>query len=192
MLGRGTSSSNSELLIPRRGPEVEFWLGARDGADPATDNDWNLLPFMALSDGAHTCVQLFCLPSPPQLTGRQSYGRFLLFYTATQSHGNANCNIFVWHFVYQANLLQQAEEQVSRCYEVDGPKGCGGRDSRTTAVRTFTREAVGRDYRMVCTRVGPISLTMKEVVILTGCQGFHGHRYPEGSDRFVKHPNYCC
>lgn len=37
-----------------RGPEIEFWLGADEGTDPAADNEWSLLPFMALSDGAHT------------------------------------------------------------------------------------------------------------------------------------------
>lgn len=36
-----------------RGPEVERWFGAPEGTDPAVDNDWSLLPFMALSDGAH-------------------------------------------------------------------------------------------------------------------------------------------
>lgn len=36
-----------------RGPEVEKWFGADEGQDPAVDYDWTLLPFMALSDGAH-------------------------------------------------------------------------------------------------------------------------------------------
>ncbi len=36
-----------------RGPEVETWFGADEGADPAADFGWSLLPFMALSDGAH-------------------------------------------------------------------------------------------------------------------------------------------
>lgn len=36
-----------------RGPEVERWFGAAEGRDPAVDYDWSLLPFMALSDGAH-------------------------------------------------------------------------------------------------------------------------------------------
>lgn len=36
-----------------KGPEVEAWFGAEDGADPAVDYGWTLLPFMALSDGAH-------------------------------------------------------------------------------------------------------------------------------------------
>jgi hypothetical protein len=36
-----------------RGPEVENWFGADAGSDPAADYGWSLLPFMALSDGAH-------------------------------------------------------------------------------------------------------------------------------------------
>jgi Transport protein Avl9 len=41
------------MLIPFRGPEIEFWLGTEEGVDPAAENDWSLLPFMALSDGVH-------------------------------------------------------------------------------------------------------------------------------------------
>lgn len=36
-----------------RGPEVEAWFGADEGSDPAAEYGWTLLPFMALSDGAH-------------------------------------------------------------------------------------------------------------------------------------------
>ncbi|TVY68965.1 Late secretory pathway protein AVL9 [Lachnellula suecica] len=42
-----------------RGPEVESWYGVEEGVDPALDNDWPLLPFMALSDGAHTSSEDF-------------------------------------------------------------------------------------------------------------------------------------
>ncbi|KAI1007461.1 Late secretory pathway protein [Podosphaera aphanis] len=42
-----------------RGPEVESWFGAAEGSDPAIENDWPLLPFMALSDGAHASIQEF-------------------------------------------------------------------------------------------------------------------------------------
>ncbi|KAI9684363.1 MAG: late secretory pathway protein avl9 [Trizodia sp. TS-e1964] len=38
------------------GPEVETWIGVEEGHDPAVVNDWSLLPFMALSDGAHAYV----------------------------------------------------------------------------------------------------------------------------------------
>lgn len=36
-----------------RGPEVEHWFGVPEDEDPAVENEWPLLPFMALSDGAH-------------------------------------------------------------------------------------------------------------------------------------------
>lgn len=42
-----------------RGPEVETWFGAEDGSDPAVDFGWSLLPFMALSDGAHASEEDF-------------------------------------------------------------------------------------------------------------------------------------
>lgn len=41
-----------------RGPEVEFWL-SQTGERWNAENDWNLLPFMALSDGAHTAIEDF-------------------------------------------------------------------------------------------------------------------------------------
>ncbi|KAI1298970.1 hypothetical protein F5Y03DRAFT_257687 [Xylaria venustula] len=42
-----------------RGPEVERWFGVADGRDPAAEWDWTLLPFMALSDGAHASTEDF-------------------------------------------------------------------------------------------------------------------------------------
>ncbi|KAG6313937.1 hypothetical protein E4U22_000483 [Claviceps purpurea] len=42
-----------------RGPEVESWFGAGDGIDPAITYGWPLLPFMALSDGAHASEEDF-------------------------------------------------------------------------------------------------------------------------------------
>ncbi|KAM0373992.1 hypothetical protein ACHAO7_006141 [Fusarium culmorum] len=42
-----------------RGPEVENWFGAQEGTDPAADYGWSLLPFMALSDGAHASEEDF-------------------------------------------------------------------------------------------------------------------------------------
>lgn len=45
-----------EYLV--RGPEVEFWL-SKTGEDWNAQNDWSLLPFMALSDGAHAAVEDF-------------------------------------------------------------------------------------------------------------------------------------
>ncbi|KAI5463190.1 transport protein Avl9-domain-containing protein [Mariannaea sp. PMI_226] len=42
-----------------RGPEVETWFGAEEATDPAVDYGWSLLPFMALSDGAHASEEDF-------------------------------------------------------------------------------------------------------------------------------------
>ncbi|MCJ1469475.1 late secretory pathway protein avl9 [Pseudocyphellaria aurata] len=42
-----------------RGPEIESWFGVEDGIDPAIDDDWSFLPFMALSDGAHAATEDF-------------------------------------------------------------------------------------------------------------------------------------
>lgn len=35
-----------------RGPEIEHWFGA-EGTDPSAENGWELIPYMALPDGAH-------------------------------------------------------------------------------------------------------------------------------------------
>ncbi|SPN99628.1 related to Avl9 protein [Cephalotrichum gorgonifer] len=42
-----------------RGPEVESWFGVEEGHDPAAEYGWTLLPFMALSDGAHATEEDF-------------------------------------------------------------------------------------------------------------------------------------
>ncbi|ESA43048.1 hypothetical protein GE21DRAFT_6518 [Neurospora crassa] len=42
-----------------RGPEVERWFGVPEDSDPAAEYDWGLLPFMALSDGAHAATEDF-------------------------------------------------------------------------------------------------------------------------------------
>lgn len=42
-----------QTLTFARGPEIESWFGVGDETDPAAENEWSFLPFMALSDGAH-------------------------------------------------------------------------------------------------------------------------------------------
>ncbi|TLD04191.1 hypothetical protein E2P81_ATG10533, partial [Venturia nashicola] len=42
-----------------RGPEIEHWIGAPPSRDPAEDNDWGLIPYMALPDGAHSLTEEF-------------------------------------------------------------------------------------------------------------------------------------
>ncbi|MCJ1383006.1 late secretory pathway protein avl9 [Xylographa soralifera] len=62
-----------------RGPEIETWLGVEEGRDPAVENDWNFLPFMALSDGAHTTTEDFSYftlrqQETPQLPATSLFG----------------------------------------------------------------------------------------------------------------------
>lgn len=42
-----------------RGPEIEHWVGCPEGSDPAAENDWHLIPYMALPDGAHQSEEEF-------------------------------------------------------------------------------------------------------------------------------------
>ncbi|CAG7564749.1 unnamed protein product [Fusarium equiseti] len=68
ILPASPSSSNKPDFMPlvtvvgfhhARGPEVENWFGVEEGTDPAADYSWPLLPFMALSDGAHASEEDF-------------------------------------------------------------------------------------------------------------------------------------
>ena len=40
-----------------RGPEIEQWFGTE--GDPGAENDWQLIPYMALPDGAHQSEEEF-------------------------------------------------------------------------------------------------------------------------------------
>ena len=42
-----------------RGPEIESWYGVSEDSDPVVDNDWHLIPYMALPDGAHQAEEEF-------------------------------------------------------------------------------------------------------------------------------------
>ncbi|KAK0714824.1 transport protein Avl9-domain-containing protein [Lasiosphaeris hirsuta] len=64
----GSSQSDKPGFLPlvcvvdfhhARGPEVEKWFGVDQDQDPAAEYDWTLLPFMALSDGAHAATEDF-------------------------------------------------------------------------------------------------------------------------------------
>lgn len=65
-----------------RGPEVERWFGVPEGYDPAAEYDWGLLPFMALSDGAHAATEDFsyftllrpATPSDPSSSATSLFG----------------------------------------------------------------------------------------------------------------------
>lgn len=43
-----------------RGPEIEHWIGTDEShPDPTEGNDWSLIPYMALPDGAHSSSEDF-------------------------------------------------------------------------------------------------------------------------------------
>ncbi|KAK5112351.1 hypothetical protein LTR62_004314 [Meristemomyces frigidus] len=42
-----------------RGPEIEHWIGTPPNTDPTEENDWHLIPYMALPDGAHQSDEEF-------------------------------------------------------------------------------------------------------------------------------------
>jgi hypothetical protein len=52
---RWQATARPANIALRRGPEVETWIGVKEGEDPAAENDWSsILPFLALADGAHS------------------------------------------------------------------------------------------------------------------------------------------
>jgi hypothetical protein len=54
-VGKKSSSLIRSFSLVLRGPEVETWIGVKEGEDPAAENDWSaILPFLALADGAHS------------------------------------------------------------------------------------------------------------------------------------------
>ena len=69
---------------------MESWYGVDEGVDPAVENDWAFLPFMALSDGAHAYVlhrentPITRSKAPEELKGLQFNRRLLLLYTPSQ------------------------------------------------------------------------------------------------------------
>ncbi|CAG8090061.1 unnamed protein product [Penicillium olsonii] len=72
-----TCSSLTETRS-RRGPEIEHCI-ADEGTDPAVENDWSLLPFMALSDGAHLSTEEFsyftlCRKETPTIPATSLFG----------------------------------------------------------------------------------------------------------------------
>ncbi|KAL9120178.1 MAG: hypothetical protein Q9187_003269 [Circinaria calcarea] len=67
-----------------RGPEIEGWFGVEDGEDPAIENDWSYLPFMALSDGAHTSTEDFSYFTLRQRDGPDQAGTSLFGISCTR------------------------------------------------------------------------------------------------------------
>lgn len=111
-----------------RGPEIEHWIGA-DGGDPITENDWHLIPYMALPDGAHQSAEEF------------SY--FSLVYKGRSGQDVEPTSVFgisCMHQIASANLIYRPEEvtrsavQKSIVAITDKPQAFGAVRERLSAV----------------------------------------------------------
>ncbi|KAG9245745.1 transport protein Avl9-domain-containing protein [Calycina marina] len=88
MEGEDRTKSSTSGFVPlvsvvdfhhARGPEVETWFGTAEDHDPVVDYEWFLLPFMALSDGAHASTEDFSYftllrPSRPNVPATSLFG----------------------------------------------------------------------------------------------------------------------
>lgn len=111
-----------------RGPEIESWFGVEDGVDPAVDNDWAYLPFMALADGIHA-YGLRRLGIGTGSEQMQIHRGFLLLYSAKKSQRILAGNVTLWHIMHPPNRLRQADRSTGRCHKRGGTEGsrCGSR-----------------------------------------------------------------
>lgn len=83
----------------QRGPEIEHWIGAPEGSDPGEQNDWGLIPYMALPDGAHASSEEF------------SY--FSLVHKASEGHDVEPISVFgmsCCHQIASSELLYRPED----------------------------------------------------------------------------------
>jgi hypothetical protein len=126
-----------------RGPEISHWIGAPEGSDPTTENDWHLIPYMALPDGAH-----------------QSEEEFSYFSLVHKSHGEGQdmvptsvFGISCMHQIDSAELLYRPEEVTRSAVQkavvaiTDRPQGFSALRERLSVVtRAWFAQ---RDFREV-------------------------------------------
>jgi len=107
----GAKEKSQAANIVYSGPEIETWLGVEEGTDPAIENDWGNLPFMALSDGAHAYVQCLLLPlSRHWLIAAQLHRRLLLLHAAPlRLHGRLRYpprDVPIWCFMHETTWIE--------------------------------------------------------------------------------------
>lgn len=154
----------TNLLFPQRGPEVELCF-ADEGSNPVIENDWSLLPFMALSDGAHTYDN-----SDPRYTSRivrlradfcstkQIDRGLLLLHTSTRSNLHARRDVPVWDLLHTADPIQPIGLSPARRDQIHGAEGRCRRDGWAATFRNIAREVVDGDIRVVCPKVWILDL----------------------------------
>jgi hypothetical protein len=119
-----------------RGPEIELCI-ADEGSDPALENDWSLLPFMALSDGAHTYEpspsQSSLSPQekrPSQALSRiltqvyvQIHRGLLIFYPPSEGDRDGASNLAFRDLMFQTDRLQSPYKENPGCDQVNSAEG---------------------------------------------------------------------
>ncbi|KAK5175501.1 uncharacterized protein LTR77_000640 [Saxophila tyrrhenica] len=124
-----------------RGPEIQQWFGAST-PDPTSENDWHLIPYMALPDGAHQSAEEF------------SY--FSLVYKGRAGEDVEPTSVFgisCMHQIDSAELLYRSEEVTRSAVQkavvaiTDKPQDFSGIRAKLSAVtRAWFAQ---RDFRDV-------------------------------------------
>jgi hypothetical protein len=124
-----------------RGPEIQHWFGAGD-SDPTAENDWHLIPYMSLPDGAHQSAEEF------------SY--FSLVYKGRAGQDVVPTSVFgisCMHQIDSTELLYRSEEVTRSAVQkavvaiTDKPQGFSALRERLSAVtRAWFAQ---RDFRDV-------------------------------------------
>lgn len=155
----GCQSRNRKYLFQltlHRGPEVEGWYGVDEGVDPAVENDWAFLPFMALSDGAHAYVLHQAntrSKAPEALKALQFHRRLLLFYTPSQGFTQKASVLRVWHLMHATAGCYRIDRPPSGRHKKHGAESCGSNSRQSTILRRFAREAEHGHWSLVRTKV---------------------------------------
>ena len=114
----------TESLFNSRGPEIESWFGVDDDTDPALDNDWSFLPFMALSDGAHAYCFSFHPVRPMLIIAQSDRGLFIL-HPPPPSDVKYPRHISLWNLVHEADGRQSTSPSTVGNNQKYGAKGRG-------------------------------------------------------------------
>lgn len=113
-----------------------------DGVDPALENDWSLLPFMALSDGAHAYERKVRNAGRTLLIVRQNHRRLFLFHPSSCRDLDASSHILVRHLMYPPDGRGRPDRSTGRCHQEYGTERGGGHRGQPAILWAVAREIV--------------------------------------------------
>jgi len=87
----------------------------KEGTDPGEENDWSLLPFLALPDGSHMLVELMRSMHmfPKLIRPLQLLGRVLLLHPRPE---DGHASIPLRHSLYTSARCLTVDQQTRRCH----------------------------------------------------------------------------